>query len=107
MAQHVVHGHELRRGRTAAQVFEHAVLESAEANGIGPGPRGDIALAVSEACTNVVVHAYEDVQGLPKGGRGYKEASAQIQREIRRLWDWLVVMHEQGRPKGVPPTAGG
>jgi len=47
------------------------------------------------------------LEGLPKGGRGYKEASAQIQREIRRLWDWLVVMHEQGRPKGVPPTAGG
>ena len=25
--------------------------------------------------------------------------------EIRRLWDWLVVMHEQGRPDGVPPAA--
>jgi len=44
-------------------------------------------------------------EGLPKGGRGYKEASAQIQGEIRRLWDWLVVMHEQGRPDGVPPSS--
>jgi 1-acyl-sn-glycerol-3-phosphate acyltransferase len=44
-------------------------------------------------------------EGLPRGGRGYKEASAQIQHEIRRLWDWLVVMHEQGRPDGVPPAA--
>jgi len=44
-------------------------------------------------------------EGLPKGGRGYREASAQIQHEIRRLWDWLVVMHEQGRPDGVPPAA--
>jgi 1-acyl-sn-glycerol-3-phosphate acyltransferase len=43
--------------------------------------------------------------GLPRGGKGYKEASAQIQREIRHLWDWLVVLHEQGRPGGVPPSA--
>jgi len=42
--------------------------------------------------------------GLPKGGRGYKEASAQIQAEIRRLWQWLVDQHEHGRPGGVPPT---
>jgi anti-sigma regulatory factor (Ser/Thr protein kinase) len=36
----------------------HAVLESAKAHGLGAGPRGDIALAVSKACTNVVLHAY-------------------------------------------------
>ena len=44
----------------AAQVatVRHAVLESAEAHGIGRAPRSDIALAVSEACTNVVTHAY-------------------------------------------------
>jgi 1-acyl-sn-glycerol-3-phosphate acyltransferase len=46
------------------------------------------------------------LDGLPRGGRGYREASAQIQREIRRLWDWLVVLHEHGRPSGVPPAAG-
>jgi 1-acyl-sn-glycerol-3-phosphate acyltransferase len=45
-------------------------------------------------------------EGLPKGGKGYKIASAQIQHEIRRLWEWLVVVHEQGRPRGVPPSAG-
>jgi 1-acyl-sn-glycerol-3-phosphate acyltransferase len=45
------------------------------------------------------------LDGLPKGGRGYKEASAEIQREIRRLWDWLVDQHEHGRPGGVPPAA--
>lgn len=44
------------------------------------------------------------LDGLPKGGRGYKEASVEIQREIRRLWDWLVTQHEHGRPSGVPPT---
>ena len=43
------------------------------------------------------------LERLPKGGRGYKEASAQIEHEIRRLWDWLVALHEQGRPDGVPP----
>jgi serine/threonine-protein kinase RsbW len=36
----------------------HAVLESAKAHGIGSALLDDIALAVSEACTNVVLHAY-------------------------------------------------
>ena len=45
------------------------------------------------------------LDGLPKGGRGYKEASALLQAEIRRLWDWLVEVHELGRPPGVPPAA--
>ena len=36
----------------------HAILDSAKAHGIGRAPRNDIALAVSEACTNVVLHAY-------------------------------------------------
>ena len=38
--------------------IRHAVLAAAEAAGIGPGLRSDIALAVSEACANVVAHAY-------------------------------------------------
>ena len=42
--------------------------------------------------------------GLPKGGRGYKEASALLQTEIRRLFDWLVEVHSLGRPDGVPPA---
>jgi 1-acyl-sn-glycerol-3-phosphate acyltransferase len=43
--------------------------------------------------------------GLPTGGRGYREASAQLQAEIRKLWEWLVEQHELGRPHGaVPPT---
>ena len=45
------------------------------------------------------------LDGLPKGGKGYKEASAQIEHELRRLWDWLVALHEQGRPNGVSPPA--
>jgi len=35
--------------------------------------------------------------GLPKGGRGYKEASALVQQEIRRLFDRLVELHRLGR----------
>ena len=43
------------------------------------------------------------LDGLPKGGRGYRVASGEIQQEIRRLWDWLVELHDAGRPEGVPP----
>jgi 1-acyl-sn-glycerol-3-phosphate acyltransferase len=41
--------------------------------------------------------------GLPRGGKGYREASDRIEQEIRRLWDWLVEIHAQGRPKGLTP----
>jgi 1-acyl-sn-glycerol-3-phosphate acyltransferase len=40
---------------------------------------------------------------LPRNGRGYKEATAEIQAEIRRLWEWLGEMHALGRPDGTPP----
>jgi 1-acyl-sn-glycerol-3-phosphate acyltransferase len=43
--------------------------------------------------------------GLPRNGRGYREASAELERELRRLWQWLVELHAQGRPrKATPPT---
>jgi 1-acyl-sn-glycerol-3-phosphate acyltransferase len=43
-------------------------------------------------------------EGLPTGAKGYREASAEIQVEIRRLWDWLRDVHEAGRPRNaVPP----
>jgi 1-acyl-sn-glycerol-3-phosphate acyltransferase len=42
--------------------------------------------------------------GLPRGGRGYKEASVEVERKLRELWDWLGEMHELGRPTdAVPP----
>lgn len=41
--------------------------------------------------------------GLPRGGRSYHEASAEIQRRIRRLWEFLVELHRLGRPYAVPP----
>jgi 1-acyl-sn-glycerol-3-phosphate acyltransferase len=39
--------------------------------------------------------------GLPKGAKGYREASAEIEREIHRLWRWLGELHEAGRPAAV------
>lgn len=42
--------------------------------------------------------------GFPRGGKGYKEASAVLETEIRGLWDWLVEMHAKGRPAGTPPS---
>ncbi len=42
-----------------------------------------------------------DFSGLPSGGKGYREASVEIEREIRRLWEWLVVQHGEGRPRDV------
>jgi 1-acyl-sn-glycerol-3-phosphate acyltransferase len=42
--------------------------------------------------------------GLPRGGKGYKDASDQIEREIRKLWEWLAGVHQLGRPRdAVPP----
>ncbi len=42
-------------------------------------------------------------EGLPRNGKGYREASAEIQAEIRRLWEWLRDVHAAGRPRGVTP----
>ena len=42
-------------------------------------------------------------EGLPKNGKGYRQASAEIQAEIRRLWEWLREVHAAGRPRGLTP----
>ncbi len=43
-------------------------------------------------------------EGLPRGAKGYREASAEIERELHRLWGWLRDLHEAGRPRvAVPP----
>jgi 1-acyl-sn-glycerol-3-phosphate acyltransferase len=42
--------------------------------------------------------------GLPRGAKGYREASAEIERELHRLWAWLRDLHVAGRPdEAVPP----
>jgi len=42
-------------------------------------------------------------EGLPKGGRGYKEATAEIERRINVLFDWLAEVHARGRPRHETP----
>ena len=41
--------------------------------------------------------------GLPKGGRGYREASEEIGRRINVLFDWLADIHSRGRPRPETP----
>jgi 1-acyl-sn-glycerol-3-phosphate acyltransferase len=41
--------------------------------------------------------------GLPRGGKGYKEASVEVERKLRELWQWLVEVHELGRPRDATP----
>jgi 1-acyl-sn-glycerol-3-phosphate acyltransferase len=43
--------------------------------------------------------------GLPRGGKGYREASQQIEDELNRLWLWLRDVHEAGRPRHAVPPA--
>lgn len=40
---------------------------------------------------------------LPRNGRGYREASAEVERELRRLWEWLRTVHALGRPRVATP----
>jgi 1-acyl-sn-glycerol-3-phosphate acyltransferase len=42
-------------------------------------------------------------EGLPRGGKGYKEASLEVERKIRELWEWLVEVHALGRPRDATP----
>jgi 1-acyl-sn-glycerol-3-phosphate acyltransferase len=60
-----------------------------------PGSRQPVSIAWGEPLA---------LTGLPKGGRGYKQASLMVQAEIRKLFDWLVEMHELGRPDRTPPA---
>ena len=43
--------------------------------------------------------------GLPKGGKGYREASEQVQSKLRELHSWLREMEELGRPQRATPPA--
>ena len=46
-----------------------------------------------------------DLSRHPRNSRGYRDASLQIQEEIRRLFDFLVQTHELGRPRiAIPPA---
>ena len=42
-------------------------------------------------------------EGLPRGGRGYKEGSAIVEAKLNELFTFLVEMHQLGRPDATPP----
>ena len=42
-------------------------------------------------------------EGRSTGGRAYREVSAEIERRIQALWEFLVDVHARGRPKGLEP----
>jgi 1-acyl-sn-glycerol-3-phosphate acyltransferase len=44
-------------------------------------------------------------EGLPRGGKGYKEASVEIERELGKLLAWLEGLHALGRPDLATPPA--
>ena len=71
-------------------VVRHAFGGFAEALSVDEQTLADIKLAITEACTNVVIHAYED------GEEGSLEVDASI--DERRL---TVVIRDRGR--GIVP----
>ena len=44
-------------------------------------------------------------EGLPKGAKGYREASAVIERRLHGLHDWLGELDALGRPRRATPPA--
>jgi 1-acyl-sn-glycerol-3-phosphate acyltransferase len=59
-----------------------------------PGRRSPVSIAWGEPMR---------FEHLPRSSKGYKEATAEIEAEILRLWEWLGEMHRLGRPDGTPP----
>jgi len=53
-------------------------------------------------CTMAVGEPFR-FEGIQRGGKGYKEASLEIERRLNVLFDWLAGVHAQGRPKGLTP----
>jgi 1-acyl-sn-glycerol-3-phosphate acyltransferase len=43
--------------------------------------------------------------GLPKNGRGYRDATAEIEQRIVTLFDWLGELHARGRPRAATPPS--
>ena len=71
--------------------IRHAVTAAAAAEGIDGRPRQDIALAVSEACSNVVMHAY----------RGDAEPGRLAVDAYRDNGEFFVVVCDEG--SGLAP----
>jgi 1-acyl-sn-glycerol-3-phosphate acyltransferase len=54
-------------------------------------------------CSLAVGEPYR-LEGYARGGRGYREATVELERRINALFDWLAELHARGRPDGeLPP----
>jgi 1-acyl-sn-glycerol-3-phosphate acyltransferase len=53
-------------------------------------------------CSLAVGEPYR-LSGYARGGRGYKEATLDLERRINALFDWLADVHARGRPRGETP----
>ena len=42
-------------------------------------------------------------EGLQKNGRGYREATVEIERRVHALFSWLADVHLRGRERGLTP----
>jgi 1-acyl-sn-glycerol-3-phosphate acyltransferase len=46
-----------------------------------------------------------DISHHPRNSRGYRAASEEVEREIRKLFDFLAVTMDAGRPRvAIPPV---
>ena len=45
----------------------------------------------------------DDLRRAAAWRQGYKEASVEIERKLRELWEWLVDVHALGRPSDATP----
>ena len=59
-----------------------------------PGRRAPVSVAFGEPVR---------FDGLQRNGRGYKEATAEIERRINVLFDWLADLHMRDRPARAEP----
>jgi 1-acyl-sn-glycerol-3-phosphate acyltransferase len=44
-----------------------------------------------------------DLDGLPHNARGYREVTAEVERRLNVLFDWLAEVHREGRPRALVP----
>jgi anti-sigma regulatory factor (Ser/Thr protein kinase) len=78
-------------------VARRAVADFCELAGVPPPLVDDVKLVVTEACTNVVLHAYD---GVPEGRAGLArtfDVSARIERDTL-----VVIVTDHGRGIGAP-----
>lgn len=77
-------------------IVRHAIGALGDVHALGAQTLSDIRLAVTEACTNVVVHAY------PDGGGGPMEVLVTLAGDELR-----VVVRDEGRGLGPRPESPG